>query len=380
MTEEVTALEKHPCPACGAESVWNPTKQMLVCPFCGTSSPPSSLASSQVGEGGAAGDAQREIKEHDLVTALRNIPDDKRGWQAARISVRCQHCDAISVFEEGRVGQRCDFCGSTQLVPYEATKAPFRPESLLPLKLAENDVRDTVKSWLKRVWFAPNNLSKITSTDTLKGFYLPFWTFDASVSAFWNAEAGYYYYTTESYTDSEGKERTRQVQHTRWEPASGHINHFFDDELVPASRGVDAALLEEVSPFPTSELVPYDPSFLAGWTVELYRIDLVEAAQQSRSRMDAKVRAMCGREVPGDTYRSLLVNSTYSDQTFKHILAPVWVVSYKYGAKSYQVIVNGITGKVSGRYPKSWVKILLAVLLTLVVIGVIAYFGQQHQR
>lgn len=376
---DVTALAKHPCPACGAESIWNPKKQMLVCPFCGTSSPQSS----QAGEKGieeAVADRRGEIKEHDLVTVLRNIPDDKRGWQAERISVRCQHCDAISVFEEGRVGQRCDFCGSTQLVPYEATKAPFRPESLLPLKLAENDVRDIVKTWLKSVWFAPNNLAKIGSTDTLKGFYLPFWTFDASVSAQWYAEAGYYYYTTESYTDSEGKQRTRQVQHTRWEPASGHVSHFFDDDLVPASRGVESALIEEVAPFPTSELVPYDPAYLAGWTVELYQIDLVEAAQKSRSRMDTRVRSMCGQEVPGDTYRNLIVNSTYSEQTFKHILAPVWLVSYKYGATSYQVVVNGVTGSIAGRYPKSWIKILAAVLFMITVIGLIAYFGQQHQR
>jgi hypothetical protein len=265
-------------------------------------------------------------------------------------------------------------------VPYEATKAPFRPESLLPLKLAENNVRDKVKSWLKHVWFAPNNLAKISSTDTLKGFYLPFWTFDASVSANWDAQAGYHYYTTESYTDSDGRQRTRQVQHTRWEPAHGHISHFFDDVLVPASKGVDPALIEEVAPFPSSELVPYGPSFLAGWTVELYQIDLVDAAQQSRDRMEAKVRAMCGNEVPGDTYRNLVVDSTYSEQTFKHILAPVWVVSYRYGARSYQVVVNGVTGKVAGRYPKSWIKILFAALFGIIVIGVIAYFGQQYQR
>jgi hypothetical protein len=328
---------------------------------------------------GSEGETHSGVKEYDLVAALRDIPDEKRGWQAERISVRCQHCEAVSVFEPGRVGQRCDFCGSTQLVPYEATKAPFTPESLLPLKLSENNVREYVKNWLKNVWFAPNNLANVSSTDTLKGFYLPFWTFDATVSARWYAQAGYYYYTTESYTDSDGKQRTRQVQHTRWEPAHGSIDHFFDDVLVPASKGVDPVLISEVDPFPTAELVPYDPSFIAGWTVELYQIDLVDAAGQSRGRMDDKVRAMCANEVPGDTYRSLTVDSTYSDQTFKHILAPVWIVNYKYGAKSYQVVVNGVTGKVAGRYPKSWIKILLTVFFVIFVVGAVAFFWQQQQ-
>ena len=33
---EITALRKFPCPACGAEAVWNPAKKVLACPYCGT--------------------------------------------------------------------------------------------------------------------------------------------------------------------------------------------------------------------------------------------------------------------------------------------------------------------------------------------------------
>ena len=36
MADEVRALDKHACPACGAQAEWNPAKQLLVCPFCGT--------------------------------------------------------------------------------------------------------------------------------------------------------------------------------------------------------------------------------------------------------------------------------------------------------------------------------------------------------
>ena len=41
-----------------------------------------------------------------------------------------------------KVGRRCEFCGSTALVPYEQVKDAFRPESLLPLKIAEPQARD----------------------------------------------------------------------------------------------------------------------------------------------------------------------------------------------------------------------------------------------
>ena len=57
-------------------------------------------------------------------------------------------------------------------------------------------------------------------TDTVQGIYLPYWTFDAQADADWTAEAGHYYYTTETY-DGNGQTQTRQVQRIRWEPAAG---------------------------------------------------------------------------------------------------------------------------------------------------------------
>ena len=36
---ETLAQQKFSCPACGAEAVWDPAKQALICPFCGTASP-----------------------------------------------------------------------------------------------------------------------------------------------------------------------------------------------------------------------------------------------------------------------------------------------------------------------------------------------------
>jgi hypothetical protein len=101
---QVEALERHDCPACGASAEWNPTRQKLVCPFCGTASPY------------AIDREQGTVVEQDLVTALRELPDEARGWQAVRRSVQCQSCRAVMVFEAARVGQNCEFCGSPALV------------------------------------------------------------------------------------------------------------------------------------------------------------------------------------------------------------------------------------------------------------------------
>jgi hypothetical protein len=362
---EAVAQQKYACPACGAEAHWNPAKQALVCPYCGTTSP------AKIDESGA-------IIEHDLVRALRGIPDSGRGWQAQKISVRCQSCRAISVFDPQRVAQRCDFCGSAQLVPYEQTKDAFTPESLLPVRVSETQVRETIRRWYGNRWFAPNALNDRALTDQVHGIYLPYWTFDAQVHADWTAESGYYYYETEYYTDAQGNRQSRQVQRIRWQYSSGSLDHFFDDELVAASVGVDADKLRAIEPFPTEELVPYDAGYLSGWVVERYQLDLVAAARHSREVMDAKLRSLCAAEVPGDTQRNLQVDADYSGQTFKHILLPVWLLSYNYGARKFQVVINGYTGAIAGDYPKSWIKITLAVLTALVIVLILVFiFGRQ---
>jgi Zn finger protein HypA/HybF involved in hydrogenase expression len=347
------ALEKFHCPACGAEAHWNPGRHALICPYCGTQAP---------GELQTRG-TTTVVVEHDLVAALRSKPDSSRGWQADKASAQCQSCRAISVFDAANVGRRCDFCGSAQLVPYAEAKDAFRPESLLPLRVSEPEARERIRAWYRRQWLAPNNLMALALTDTAKGVYLPYWTFDATATARWTADSGTYYYT---------RENGKRVRRVRWTPAAGDFAHAFDDDLVPASVGIDARLLRRVEPFPTGELVPYDAGYLAGWTVERYQIDLVSAAARSRQQMEAELRRLAAAQVPGQTHRNLRVQAAFSDQRFKHILVPVWLMTYTYGAAAYQVLVNGVTGQIAGNRPWSWIKIALLVLVALVVLTAIA--------
>ena len=354
--DDIVAREKYPCAACGAQAEWNPAKQLLVCPFCGTAAPFS------------IDQASGAIEEHDLAKALRDLPDAARGWEAKRKTVQCQSCKAVSVFDPERVGQNCDFCGSPALVDYNEIKAPIRPQSLLPFKVTESHVREQIRKWFASKWLAPNAFKKRALVDRVHGVYIPYWTFDAQASCPWEADAGHYYYTTETYRDSNGKTRSRQVRHVRWVPASGEVNHFFDDEPVAGTTGVSHRLLKQIEPFRTNELVPYDIAFLSGFVVEHYQVVLFDAAQRSEESMKDKLRAMCISQIPGDTHRNLQMRPSFGARTFKHILVPVWLLSYQYRQKTFQVVVNGHDGRIAGEYPKSPWKVAALVLAIIVVV------------
>src|SRR5262245_45884555 len=318
MSTPVSALEKYECPACGAQAEWNPATQKLVCPFCGTESPYK------------IDREQGRVVELDLVKALRDLPEEERGWQTERRSVQCQSCRAVMVFDPARVGQNCEFCGSPALVDYTETKDPITPQSVLPFKVPQTQIREQIRRWYASKWFAPTALRSRALVDTVHGLYLPYWTFDAQAACAWRAEAGHYYYTTETYRDSNGRTATRQVQHVRWEPASGRVDHFFDDEPVPGSQGVRLDLLKRIEPFPTSDLVPYDAAMLSGFVVEHYQVVLLDAPQRSIDQMTEQLRAMAAGAVPGDTHRSLEIFPEFSGRTFKLILVPVWIMTYTY--------------------------------------------------
>ena len=361
----IAAVKKYPCAACGAQAEWSPSKQMLVCSFCGTEAPFS------------VDDQTGALVEHDLVKALREIPDSERGWLEAKRTVQCQSCKAVSVFDATRVGQNCEFCGSPALLDYQEIRAPIRPQGILPFKVDQGKVREQIRRWFGSKWMAPSDLKRRAMVDRVTGLYIPYWTFDAEVHCPWEADAGHYYYTTERYRDSKGRSQTRRVRHVRWEPAAGEVRHFFDDEPVPGTQGLRHDLLKKIEPFATAELVPYDTAFLSGFVVEHYQVVLVDAAARSHDSMVGQLRQMASSQVPGDTQRNLQIHPQFSGRTFKHVLLPVWVLSFTYRAKIYQVLVNGYSGTIAGDYPLSPWKVFFLIVAIVIAVLIVILFSQE---
>jgi hypothetical protein len=72
------------------------------------------------------------------------------------------------------------------------------------------------------------------------------------------------------------------------------------------------------------------------------------------------------------------VSPHWFNQTFKHVLLPVWLLTYQYHGTTYHVLINGYTGAIAGRYPKSWVKIFFLVVAILAFAGLVVLFGQRR--
>jgi hypothetical protein len=261
-------------------------------------------------------------------------------------------------------------------MPQDANRNVIRPESLVPFQIDRQAAQDKFGGWLRGLWFRPSDLKHKARVADMAGVYVPYWTFDARVDSDWTAQAGYYYYETETYTatGSDGKPttKTRQVRRTRWEPAWGRRADVFDDVLICASKGLPSDLAERLKTFDTRRLVPYEPGFLAGWRAEEYAVDLNTGWHQAVDRMEAAQRQRCAGDVPGDTHRFLHVTNRFSQQTFKHVLLPIWISAYRYDDKVFRFLVNGQTGEVTGKAPLSVLKIVLFIAVVAALIALIA--------
>jgi DNA-directed RNA polymerase subunit RPC12/RpoP len=344
------------CENCGAEMSWDPDADALRCPYCETER--------------AVAAGEDLIMEHPLEAA----GDLATGLGLSMRVGRCDNCGAAVAFGEAATADRCVYCGSPEVLEQELNRNAIRPESLVPLDVGRETVDRNLKRWRDRLWFRPNALKKVTKFEAV-GIYVPFWTFDCDVDSHWWAESGTYYWVTETYTtvvNGKTVTRTRQVRKTRWRPASGSRRDRYDDILVCASVGIPKNLIDRLGDFDTDELVPYKPEYLAGWRAEEYQIDLDGGWEEGARIVKNGQYSRCGSDVPGDTHRNLSVENHIYDIHFKHVLLPVWSAAYRFKGKSYPVLVNGQTGRVTGEAPFSWVKILLFVLMLVGVAGGVA--------
>ena len=234
-------------------------------------------------------------------------------------------------------------------------------------------------NWLGRLWFAPNGLQEYARKGrTMDGVYVPYWTFDADTASAYSGERGDVYYVSRT-VRTNGKTRTVRERRVRWSPARGRVARAFDDVLVLASKSLPKKFTDALAPWTLGDLKPYAPEFLSGFRAEAYTVELDDGFIEARQIMDRIIAQDIRRDIGGDEQRIHNVDTRIWDETFKHILLPVWVAAYKFRGKTYRFVVNGQTGAVQGERPYSPWKIALAVLGAAVVAGAIAV-GIQYAK
>ena len=140
---------------------------------------------------------------------------------------------------------------------------------------------------------------------------------------------------------------------------------------MTASAGVTNDALEAVEPFDLRALRRYEPSFISGWLAEDPSRSKDDCFQLSHDESVAKVEQLLHEFMPGDSHTSLQFQTNLSNEVIDLVLLPVWSFAVRYAEDRppVQILVNGQTGRVGGKVPISTIKVTIAVLTGLIVVG-----------
>lgn len=360
-----TLSDELACTGCGAMLKFKPGTHSLACEYCGaqneiqTPTPPGVV---------------EEIRLDDF---LNKTIEREPTMEVS--TVKCDSCGATSTLSKGIASDRCPFCASTLVIKTGTTSSLHKPQYVLPFQIDESKALSRFRQWLKDLWFAPSELKHYGDrADKLSGMYLPFWTFDCHTISAYTGQRGVNYTQQVPVTRNQnGKTVTvmQTVTKTRWYPASGKVDHSFDDLLIEATTSLPKDRLRALEPWDTKQFVAYDDKFLSGFRTETYRVDLRSAYTEAKQRMTDHIHALVRQAIGGDQQLVHHVNTTYRDPTFKHVLLPVWISAYRYKGKVYQILINARTGEVQGSRPYSAGKIALAVLGGILLIGLLIWLA-----
>lgn len=365
--EDARPVVNFRCPHCDGATAYCTDDGGLTCSFCGYHEAPQVEV---VGKGA-------EEFEFTVETVERAV----NGWGEARKELVCSSCASHITLSAEMLSHTCPFCGSNAVVQTRAPQDVLRPRFLIPFAVTSDSCRKETAVWLQNSWMLPKDLQKLARSAEYTPIYIPFWTFDGRTQATWRAEVH----------NTDARRRRHSAPNWKWERhfllklgdreekvwdwESGAVSLFTDDMLVSGSSQLSLKLLGQLRGYRLGDLVPYDPTFLAGLSAQAYEVDLETAWERARRQMRARTKEACQKQASASTMRNFSMNLDFSEESWRYILLPLYLATYRYGDKVFQVMVNGQTGVVAGQRPVDWKKVgwtLAAALLPFLLFALTA--------
>ena len=345
------------CPACGGRMVFDPAIRQLRCPYCGTAK---------------AFEVTRETpNEYDI--RFTPLVEDPAWGDRTRVA-RCGGCGAEIILTGETAVDECPFCGAAP-VPGSEAGAGIAPESLIPFKITQEEAKTAFRKWIRRRPLAPNAARRPVKLGRIAGVYLSCWTYDDQATSAYEGEAGYASYADVKETvpgpDGKPREETRRERRVRWEPTAGVVEGTFDDIMTAGSERLPEPLLSGARPWQLTRLVRYSPEYIAGFMVEKPSADVRENWLKAQRVVDGRMADIARRDIlsRADEAKVASLRTTHGGVRYKLTLLPLYLSAFSYRKKTYHVLLNGQTGQIGGRTPKSPVRVALAVLVLLAVMG-----------
>lgn len=348
---------QYKCPACGGAMSFDSGTQKMVCEFCGTQMEVSEFNENLQEQVGV------NLNQGNLNQGQAEWNGSGASWQAGETDgmhiYACDSCGGEIVAHDTTGANNCPFCGN-RIVLKEQFSGDLRPDYVIPFKLDKEAAKMAYRKHLVGKSFLPRNFKDENHIDEIKGVYVPFWLFDAEVSAeilFEGRNSRTWERGNTEYTETE-------IYHIQ---RGGRIA--FQHIPADGSTNMDDDLMESIEPYQFSDAVPFMPAYLAGYVADRYD----QTAEENRMRIDQRIRSSTEESFKNTIQGFQVLNALQSQiqitgSRYWYALYPVWILNTTWQGNKYTFAMNGQTGKLVGDVPVN--KVAMYIFMTMLGIGI----------
>ena len=118
---------------------------------------------------------------------------------------------------------------------------------------------------------------------------------------------------------------------------------------------------------------PYKDEYVAGFESEKYTIAIEKAWKNEIPFLEEEIKKQAEKEIKMKyvQFKDVTVDEiivTYDEPRYKYLLIPVWLSEFDYKGATYEIIINGETGKEGGELPISNRNRNIAVIVAILAV------------
>jgi len=331
------ALKEFKCLNCSGAINFDTSSQQMKCPYCDSEFEIEALQEYD--------DAMSEGGSDEIEWSAHEDTPWQEGEQEGMRVYSCNTCAGEIIADASTAATNCPFCGNPVVMKEQLTGS-VRPDCIIPFKLDKKAAQESLIAHLSNKKLLPKCFKSTKTLDEISGVYVPFWLFDADITANMRYRAT----TIRMWSDSRFNYReTRHFSVIR----QGEMA--FDNVPVDASAKMPADLMESIEPFNTADAVDFNTAFLAGYLADKFDFESKDCIDRANERIRQSTQDAFAATVRGYTtvmpeYRGVYLNKS----SVKYALLPVWVMSATWRGKQFLFAMNGQTGKFVGNLPTDW--------------------------
>lgn len=310
----------------------------------------------------------------------------------------CEACNSLFLLEAMPAGGNCPYCGQAALGQVSlhtrddsATVTPHTqpPELTVPFAVDEAKLKQSLKAFSKRFWFAPSDMTLAHLQARLQPLFLPMWLVDADATAQWQAEMGFDYDVVshrEKYVGS--KWETEEITRTqiRWEPRVGTLERRYNNHVAPALEEHND-LRQKLGQFALQEARPFSPKDIEGRAIRLPNRAPDDAWPEAEASIKTAASDQCRQASSAEHIRDFKWAGQFGNKVWTQMLLPVYTSYYQdENGRFYPIYLHGQSGKLHGtrrassQKAKRWsVAIGIIALITLclsMVLGAVGFAAE----